>query len=263
MRRIISRNKGLVALVSALTLSLAAVTIAEGASSGNVVVHFHGSISPRKLPRTKLAPVGVQMGGKIKTKDGTPPPRLTEILLEINKHGVIDGKGLPFCSLGKLRNASAARAKRVCGPAEVGHGNVTSRIHLREQEEFATNGPLLAFNGRYKGKPAIFAHVTSNGRLAITYVIIFQIEKANGAYGTALVAKVPSIASGSGFISAFDLSLKRSYMSGGKKHSYVSAACHLPSEVPIGEFPFARATYVFEDGTKVSEKLEKTCKARG
>jgi hypothetical protein len=263
MKRLISRKKGLVALVTALTLGLAAVAVAEVGEAGNIVIKFHGSIAPVKLPRHGSAPVGVQMGAKIRTKDGTPPPRLTEIVLEINKHGEIDPTGLPLCSLGKLHNASAARAKRVCGDSEVGHGNVTSRIHLREQEEFSTNGPLLAFNGRYKGKPAIFAHVTSNGRLAITYVIIFQIKKAKGAYGTALVAKVPSIASGSGFISAFDLSLKRSYMSGGKKHSYVSAACHLPSEVPIGEFPFARATYVFEDGTKVSEKLEKTCKARG
>ncbi len=263
MSRLKSSKFGLLALVSVLTLAVAAVEVAEAAQSGKVVVHFHGNISPRKLPRNGLAPVGVQMGGKIKTTDGSPPPRLTEIQMEINKHGLIDGSGLPLCSLGKLHNASAALAKRSCGPAEVGHGNVTTRIHLREQEEFATPGSMLAFNGRYKGKPAIFAHVTSSGRLALTYVIIFQIEKGKGEYGTALVAKVPSIASGAGFISAFDLSLQRKFMAGGKKHSYVSAGCPLPPEVNIGEFPFARSTYVFEDGTKVSEKVSKTCKARG
>ena len=263
MKRLTSRKKRLVALVSILTLSLAAVAVAEAAQSGNVVVHFHGSISPRKLPRQGLAPVGVQMGGKINTKDGTQPPRLTEIQLEINKHGVIDPAGLPTCALGKLHNASPARAKRVCGPAEVGHGNVTTRIHLREQGEFATPGSMLAFNGRYKGKPAIFAHVTSNGRLALTYVIVFQIEKAKGSYGTALVAKIPSIASGAGFISAFDLLLKRRFTAGGKQHSYISAACPLPSGIFIGPFKFARSTYIFEDGTEVSEDLEKTCKARG
>jgi hypothetical protein len=250
-------------VVLILALGLIGAAVAEAGSSGRVVVHFHGNIAPVKLPRHGMAPVSVQMGGKITTKDHKPPPRLTEIHLEINKHGVIDGKGLPLCALGKLRNASAARAKRVCGDAEVGHGNVTSRIHLREQEEFATNGPLYAFNGRYKGKPAIFAHVTSKGRLAITYVIIFQIEKAKGPYGTALVAKVPSIASGAGYISAFDLSLQRTYMSRGAKHSYVSAACPLPSGIFIGPFKFARATYVFEDGTRITEGLEKTCKARG
>ena len=151
-----------------------------------------------KLPRKELAPVGVQMGAKIKTTDDTKPPRLTEIILDINSHGLIDAKGLPLCSLGKLTNASAARAKKVCGDAEVGHGNVTSRVGLPGQGEFSTNGPLLAFNGKYKGKQAIFAHVTSKGTLSITYVIIFVVNKTKGTYGTSLVAKVPAIASGSG-----------------------------------------------------------------
>ena len=187
-----------------------------------------------KLPRKALAPVGVQMGAKIKTTTANPPPRLSKIILDINSHGVIDSKGLALCTLGKLHNSSAARAKKVCGDAEVGHGNVTSRVGLRGQEQFATNGPLLAFNGRYKGKPAIFAHVTSQGTLAITYVIIFVVKKTKGLYGTSLVANVPQIASGSGYISAFDLSLKRSFHVHGEKRSYVSASCPLSPGVFIG-----------------------------
>jgi hypothetical protein len=74
---------------------------------------------------------------------------------------------------------------------------------------------------------------------------------------------VPSIASGAGYISAFDLSLKRRFTAGGQARSYVSAACPLPPEVNIGEFKFARSTYVFEDGTSVAQKLSRTCKARG
>lgn len=261
MKKMISHKKGLLALAMVLTLAITGAAIA--AESNGVIVKFHASISPEKLPRTGTAPVGVTMEARIKTKDGSPPPRLTEINLAINKHGVINPKGLPLCSLGKLHNASTARAKAVCGPAEVGHGNVTTRIHLREQEEFATGGEMLAFNGRYKGKPAIFAHVSTTERLAITYVIVFQIKKTGGTYGTALVAKVPSIASGSGFISAFALSLKRKFVAGGKKQSYVSAGCPLSKGVPIATFPFAKSSYVFEDGTKVSEEVKKTCRARG
>jgi hypothetical protein len=259
----ISRKKGLAALVAVLALGLLGAGIASAGLLSNTIVRFHGNIGPHKLPRHGVAPVTVQMGGKISTKDGSPPPRLAEIKLEINKHGELDSKGLPLCSLGALKNATTARAKSICGKAEVGHGNVTSRIKLPEQEEFATNGQLLAFNGKYKGKPAIFAHVNSKGRLAITYVIIFQIEKAKGEFGTSLVAKVPPIASGAGHISAFDLSLSRKYTVGKKKKSYVSAGCALPAGIFIGPFKFARATYVFEDGTSSSETLEKTCKARG
>ena len=263
MRKLISRKSGLFALVAALGLLGATVASAEIGQSGKIMIFFHGSISPVKLPRNEKAPVGVQMGAKIKTTDGEAPPRLSKIILDINSHGVIDSKGLPLCALGKLHNSSASRARKVCGDAEVGHGNVTSRVGLPGQGEFATNGPLLAFNGKYKGKPAILAHVTSKGTLSITYVIIFVVKKLKGTYGTSLVAEVPSIASGTGYISAFDLSLKRRYSLRGEKHSYVSATCPLPGGVNIASFNFARSTYVFEDGTKVTSVLRRECKARG
>lgn len=260
-----TRRKGVLALALCLLLGLAAVASAEvgESSDGKIKINFHGSIAPVKLPRAGLAPVGVQMGAKIKSTTGEAPPRLSKIILDINSHGIIDSKGLALCTLGKLHNSSAARAKKVCGDAEVGHGNVTSRVGLPGQEQFATNGPLLAFNGRYKGKPAIFAHVTSQGTLAITYVIIFVVKKTHGLYGTSLVANVPQIASGSGYISSFDLSLKRNFHVHGEKRSYVSASCPLSPGVFIGGFKFARSTYIFEDGTKISSDLERNCKARG
>jgi hypothetical protein len=265
MKTMIKRRKGIVALTLCLLLGLTAVATAEIGESADhrIKIKFHGSIAPVKLPRSTLAPVGVQMGAKIKSTTGEAPPRLSKIILDINSHGIIDSKGLALCTLGKLHNSSAARAKKVCGDAEVGHGNVTSRVGLPGQEQFATNGPLLAFNGRYKGKQAIFAHVTSQGTLAITYVIIFVVKKTKGLYGTSLVANVPQIASGSGYISSFDLSLKRRFHVHGEKRSFVSASCPLPSGINIGEFKFARSTYIFEDGTQVSSGLERPCKARG
>ncbi len=265
MRKLIAHKGAIAALAAALSVVAlgAGIASAEQAASGNIVISFHGSIAPVTLPRTSLAPVGVQMGAKIKTKDHQPPPRLTKIKLDINGHGVINSKGLPLCSLGKLTNASAAAAKKACGDSEVGHGNVTSRVGLPGQETFSTNGPLLAFNGRYKGKPAIFAHVTSQGTLSITYVIIFVIKQTGGTFGTSLVADVPQIASGSGYISAFDLSLKRNYSIKGEKRSYVEASCPLPKGVNIASFKFAKSTYSFEDGTSVSSVLNRDCKARG
>jgi hypothetical protein len=265
MRGLISRRGAVAALAAALSATALTAGIASGeqAASGNVVISFHGSIAPVTLPRKDLAPVGVQIGAKIKTKDHSAPPRLTKIKLDINSHGLIDNKGLPLCSLGRLTNASAAAAKKACGDAEVGSGNVTSRVALPGQTPFSTNGPLLAFNGKYKGKQAIFAHVTSQGTLSITYVIIFIVTQTHGTYGTSLVADVPQIASGSGYISAFDLSLKRKYSFKGEKRSYVEASCPLPSGVNIASFNFAKSTYSFEDGTVVSSVLKRDCKARG
>ena len=203
------------------------------------------------------------MGAKIKTTDRTDPPKLKKIVLDINRHGVIQTKGLGKCSLGKLKRVSSSAAKRVCRKALVGHGNVTSRITLPGQGAFASNGPLLAFNGRYKGKEAIFAQVEAKQPLNITYVIVFQVRKIRGTFGTRLIGALPPIASSYGYISAFDLALSRRYRFHGKKRSYASAGCSTPKGLALASFPFARASYQFEDGRKVTATLNRTCKVRG
>jgi hypothetical protein len=263
MKKLISHKGGLVAFVAALSLVGASFASAELAQEGDIRISFHGSIAPEKLPRNDMAPVGVQMGAKIKTISGEKPPRLSRITLDINSHGVIDAKGLPTCPFSKLRNASAASARKVCGDAEVGHGNVTTRIEFPGQGPFSANGPLLAFNAKEKGKQAIFAYVDSSGKFSTTFVIKFIVKKTKGTYGTSLVAEVPSIASGSGYISAFDLSLKRRYSLRGEKHSYMSASCPLPDGVNRASFPLVRSTYGFEDGTDVISVLNRECRVRG
>lgn len=258
------KNGALAALVAALGL-LAAVGVATAdiTQQGNIRILFHGGIAPAKLPRKGTAPVGVQMGAKIQTVNGEKPPRLSQIVLDINSHGVISAKGLPTCALGKLQNSNPTAVRNACGDAEVGHGNVTIRVAFPGQGEFSANGPLYAFNARIGGKQGIFAYVQSAGRFATSFVIKFVVHKTKGTYGTSLVGKVPSIASGAGYISAFDLSLKRRYSSHGEKRSYVSASCPLPAEVNVATFPLVRSTYMFEDGTNVTSVLRKECRARG
>jgi hypothetical protein len=263
MKKLTTRKGGFLAAVAALTVLGVSMANADIVQEGNIRISFHGNIAPQKLPRKGVAPVSVQIGAKIKTVDGEKPPRLSQITLDINSHGVIDNTGLPTCPYGKLRNASAASARKVCGDAEVGHGNVTTRIGFPGQGEFAAPGPLIAFNAREKGKQAIFAYVNASGKFSTTFVIKFLVKKTHGTYGTSLVADVPPIASGSGYISAFDLSLKRRYSLRGQKHSYVSASCPLPPEVNTASFPLVRSTYGFEDGTKVVSILNKECRARG
>ena len=120
------------------------------------------------------------MGGKIQTTDRSVPPKLERILLAINSHGKLQNKGLATCSLGKLNSVTSAEAKKVCGDALVGHGNVTSRVSLPGQGPFASNAGLLAFNGKLNGKPAVLAQVSSGPRCPLTYVIAFEVKKARG-----------------------------------------------------------------------------------
>jgi hypothetical protein len=259
-----SRKRAALALAAlAALLGLASFAQAERAQEGNLQVVFQGNISPLRLPRSGTAPVSVLMGGKVKTTDGSTPPKLETIVLDINRHGHLQTKGLPLCPLHKLNSISSKGAERVCGASKVGHGNVTSRITLPGQGTFSTNGPLLAFNGRYHGHAAIFAQVSTRGLLPLTYVIVFEVRKGKGQFGTSLVGTLPPIASEYGYISSFDLALQRRYRYRGQSVSYASAGCPAPDGFTEATFTFAKASYIFADGQTLSSKLTRQCTVRG
>lgn len=250
---------GTMLLLAALTVPAAG----EIVQSGTLQVAFNGGIAPIKLPRNEAVPVTVQTAGKIRTTDRSVPPKLERILLSINAKGVIQTRGLPTCSLAKLESISAAGAKKSCAGALIGHGNVTSRVSLPGQGAFASNGQLLAFNGRVHGGPAILAQVASGAPLPLTYVIVFEVKKTKGTFGTELVGTLPPIASEYGYISAFNLALGRTYTYKGEKLSYASASCPAPKGFPGATFPFAKAAYEFAGGLAVRSTLVRECKVRG
>src|SRR5690349_14523738 len=92
-------------------LAVAGAARGEIDRKGTLQATFNGGISPQKLPRTELTPVAVLMGGKITTTDRSEPPQLERIVLEINRQGKIENKGLPTCSLAKLNSLTSAAAK--------------------------------------------------------------------------------------------------------------------------------------------------------
>lgn len=247
----------------AVLLAVAISASAEIVQKGNLQVSFNGGIAPAKLPRSEPTAVTVQTAGKIKTTDRSTPPKLERIVLAINANGKIQTKGLATCSAAKLESISAAGARKVCGEALIGHGNVTSRVSLPGQGAFASNGDLLAFNGKVNGKPAILAQVASGAPLPLTYVIVFEVKKTAGTFGTELIGTLPQIASEYGYISAFDLSLGRQYTYKGEKLSYASASCPAPKGFPGATFPFAKAAYEFAGGLTVSSTLVRECRVRG
>jgi hypothetical protein len=260
----IGGKSAVLAAVAVLVAALGATTLAwaESASEDGVRVTFSASISPRKLPRVGAAPVGVQMGGRITATDKENPPILDRIVLDINRNGKLQRAGLALCPLRKIRSISTAGARRACRAALIGRGSVTSRVSLPGQGAFASNGNLLAFNGRHKGRPAVFAQVASGAPLPLTYVIVFEVKKRGGTFGTSLVGTMPDIASEYGYISAFNLSLRRTYRHRGKKMSYASAGCPAPKGFPAANFPLARVRYEFKDGRDVSSVLVRECKVR-
>lgn len=262
LSKAVRRNAPL-ALAALLALLLVPLAQAELVQDGNIRIAVSGEIIPRALPRTSLAPVKVLMGASISTTDKSTPPELNRIVLDINRHGVLQTKGLPTCSLQRLESVSAQTAQRSCSGALVGHGNVSTRIVLPGQGPFATRGGLLAFNGAYHGHPAIFAQVSNGQPLPFTYVIRFLIEHAHGAFGTALIGTVPPIASHYGYIAGINLALQRTYNAGGSRHSVLSADCPAPKGFGGAVFSFAKASFAFADGRTLSTILRRQCEARG
>jgi hypothetical protein len=259
------KKKSALLTSAAILAALALATIAQAGLSqtGTLQVSFEGQIIPTTLPRKGPAPVSVQMSGSIKTTDKSAPPRLERISLQINRNGSLSATGLGRCPLAKIETGTGASAKAACGKEMIGHGNVTSRIALPDQEPFLSVGGMEAFNGAYHGHPAIFAQVVSGPPLPLTYVIVFEVKKSQGRFGTALDAMIPPIASGYGQISSFYMTLARKFTFHGHQESYASADCPAPKGINEVGFALAKATYDFAGGITTSNELNKTCKVRG
>jgi hypothetical protein len=251
-------------VVALLVLAAPAVAIAETSEMGDLPIPIHGSISPVKLPRNRLAPIGFQLGLKLPCRN-PGCPRLSGLRLDLSRHVAVDTEGLARCPLGVLRRSSKRRAHELCASAEVGHGNVTMVVPSSEAEdEWApVHERLTAFNGRVAGRRSMLLYGPSNQSPGARLVIVFVIAKTTGTYGTRIAVGLPAIAGGRGYISAVDLALKRRYVANGKRHSFLAASCPLPSGINIGGFKFGRLTEEFEGGIELVTAIERNCKAGG
>ena len=124
-----------------------AVAEAEIAQKGNLRVSVDGKLAPKRLPRTRVAPIAVSVGGRITTTDATLPPQLKTLRIELNRHGRLDYAGLPSCVYERIQPGSSSRALSSCRSALVGRGSFTANITLAGQEPYPTSGRLLVFNG--------------------------------------------------------------------------------------------------------------------
>ncbi|HEX5593947.1 MAG TPA: hypothetical protein VFX35_11440 [Solirubrobacterales bacterium] len=250
-------------LAALLALSAAAVTWAAVEKRGNVVVHFDADFSPHSLPREAPAPIDVTIKGAVSTTDGSHPPPLEWLEIELNRNGRLYTKGLPSCASSSLQSTSSEEAKGRCGRALVGHGSFSADIVLGSTKPVTSAGKILAFNGRRAGKPALLLHFFGGAPVRFTLVVPLRIgHNKDGAFGTVLRARIPKLANGFGSITAINLSLGRRWSSAGQRHSYLSAACSAPTDFTAVPFPFARARFRFADHPEIRSTLVKACRVR-
>jgi Divergent InlB B-repeat domain/NHL repeat len=235
----------------------------EVKQQGNLRVSFEGELTPHALPRQGSAPVKVSVGARIATTDGQNPPQLRKIAIAINRNGRLSAKGLPLCKLRDIQPSTTADALAACRSSRVGHGSFSARVLLPQQAPFPSAGKVFAFNGTYRGRLAIFAHVYGTNPIPTSYTIPFAISQAKGTYGTLLTASLPQVTSEWGYVTGLQMTLGRTFFFHGKRRSYLSAACPAPKGFPGAVFPFARASFSFGRKGTLTSVLTRSCGVRG
>jgi DNA-binding beta-propeller fold protein YncE len=230
---------------------------------GHVRVFVGAGIAPRSLPRDGAAPIHFSLSAKIASTDGSVPPQLRRISVEINRNGHLDPAGLPVCRFSAIQPSTTAGALAACRDSMIGEGSFKARVLIPQQTPFPSSGKIVAFNGRWQGRPAIFAHVYGPKPVPTSYTLPFTVgTEHRGTYGTVLTASLPQFTSKWGYVTGISLDIGRSFRSGGARHSYLTAACPAPPGFSTAAFSLSRAKLGFAGRKPITQTLTDVCTAR-
>jgi hypothetical protein len=255
------RLPALVVGLAALGMALAGIAQGERSQRGNLIVSLDGQLSPLKLPRERRVPVTVRLDGGLQTADGETLPRVTRIELGLPAQATLSTRGLATCPQRRLRDATAAEALAACRPALVGRGRLEADVLLPNQQPFAIDAGLLAFNGRAAGRRAVVFHAFAPNPPTVV-VLPFLVRPGSGRFGTALVADLPEALGPWPHFAHFEVTLSRRYRYRGQDRSYLSASCPIPPRLTAGFFSMARAEFTLADGGQLGTGIARSCRAR-
>ncbi len=225
-------------------------------TAGNLVINADGGVSPKALPKRKMAPITLRVRGSIRTTDGTHVPALHTLRLKFDKHGTIFTKGLPTCRLGRITNTLTSQARRACHKALVGTGKVTAEVQFPDSQPVPARGTLLIFNGRPKGrKPVLLQHAYISYPVAATVITKAVITNVRGKYGKATTIQVPPLAGGYGSLTSFKATLRKTWTYRHKKRHLLLAKCANGHFLAHGDFFFS--------GTSLHGSVVKRCRSKG
>jgi hypothetical protein len=254
MRKTLLRTLVVVAMVS---LAGAGAAEALKLRIGKIIIVGDGGFSPTTLPKRENAPIKLFGHAKFSTTDGTRPSPLRQLVLEFDKHGAVETRGLPKCTEAKLIATTTAAARRNCAGSIVGTGFGTALVELPEQRGIKASSPLTLFNGpKVHGNPSVLGHAHLDYPAPTTYVVLIEIQKiSNGRYGFKTVADFPKIANDYGSPLSGRLKIGREWMYKGERLSFANAHC------ADGRLQ-AKAEFSFKDGSFVQGTIFKPCKVR-
>lgn len=257
-----ARRAGALATAVAI-LGFASLAQAAVIQEGNLRITITSQIQPYKLPRDKPSPIAVFVAGHLSAPHGGIPAQLQRMSVQVNRHGLLQSKGLATCPIERLQPASTERALANCGDALIGSGQFWAHIVLPDQGAYPSRGRLLIFNGKRRGKPVLLTHIFTSNPFFSSFVLVFAIKKTKGAYGTELSASLPEALGSWGYVDRIKLTLKRKYTYKNQQLSYFNSACPAPKGTKRIVFPLARASFDFAEGLSLSAKVEKSCAVKG
>lgn len=223
---------------------------------GNLVLRADGGFEPRTLPRRAFAPIDFQGHADLAAKDGGAPTALEAIVLDFDRDGRLNTRGLPTCPVDRVEKATPQEARMACRGAIVGTGHVAVAIALPGQPLLHAGSPLTVFNGvPQHGDPTVILHARTTAPGVQTFAIVVPIERRAGPYGYRATIDIPPIAAGFGALTHIDAKIGRRYSSGGLERSYTSARCSDGILQTRGRFSFA-------DGTIIDGSVMKPCSVR-
>jgi hypothetical protein len=253
----------LVASVAAGVIGAARVERADGERTqrGSLILSLDGRILPLTLPRDRPAPISVRLAGSLRTDDDSTLPRMTRMELGLPQQGVLDTRGLALCSPRRLHSTTTSGALAACRDALVGRGRLRADVVLPDQAPLAVDTRLLAFNARVHGRRALVVHAFGEG-VPIAVVIPFLFESGSGRLGQRLVARLPRALGPWPRLASFEMTLSRRFEYKGRRRSYLSASCPIPSALTAGFFSLARAGFTIAGGGHIGTAITRGCRGR-
>lgn len=256
------KRKALYAAVVAVGLALACAAAAPAARqvvrAGNLFLVDNGGISPSALPRHESVPITARLEGEIGTVDGTHPPAVQTITVDVDRTIQVNAKGLPSCKYSDIQSRETSLAKKACGEAIIGSGVGEVEVAFPEQAPFSAQGPIVLFNGGvHGGTTTVFVHAYVAVPAPTAIVTTAKLTKIHrGRYGLEIAARIPRIAGGSGSVTKFALKVGREFTYKGRRHSLITGRC------PSGQF-LTQGVVHFSDGTRLGETHAFPCTPTG
>jgi hypothetical protein len=240
------------ALVVALVCAGAALAVTT--QIGNLKVSATAEFKPRQFPEHGTVPATFGSIVRIKTVDGSQPPALKTLVFEFDKHGKLNFKGLPTCTVAKLEGTTPDEARKRCAGALLGTGTGKARVKLPGKAPFTISSPISIFNAPPEGgKAALIAHAYETVPSPQALLVPFSVEKvSHGRYGYRTEVELPEIAGGDGAALLAEVEFGRTYSRHGKKVGYVEAECSGGRLQVYGKLLFA-------DGSMLQSLLSSPC----